>query len=913
MEMIHLAVQQDAALRIEYGVGLLTAALREKGLAFQVDEPWTADTYRDRKGWKIYIANRTESDLIRTLEEQEVLCYHTRAPEGEGYYLASLPGQLLVVCGGSDSGTLYGCLELADLIRREGRFPLDLAYSDAPSFALRGPAIGLQKTKVEPPRRTYEYPVTPDRFPWFYDRSLWEDFLNMLLEQRCNVIYLWTGHPFSSFVKLDEYPEALEVTEEEFRLNVETFRWVTEEANKRGIWIVLNFYNIHIPLPFAQKHGLDLHQPKPLPLTADYYRKSIAAFVRSFPNVGLMVCLGEALQGHVYGVEWFTQTILPGVNEGLKELNLKEKPPIILRSHAIPAEQVMAESLPLYPNLYTEAKYNGESLTTYTPRGRWQQIHRHLSSLDSIHIINVHILANLEPFRFGAPSFIHKCMQAAKYRLGANGIHLYPLFFWDWPYSPDKTSPRLRQIDRDWLWYAAWFRYAWSPVRDPKLERLYWIGVLAQRYEDREAAEAILEAYEATGQCAPKLLRRFGITEGNRQTMSLGMTMSQLTNPERYLPWKELWECQSAQGERLEEYVLRELSGQPHVGETPMDIVEEVERHAVHASNSIKKALERVSRQREEVERLASDIEAIRLMVFSYTKKILAAIQVLTYKHTVNGQFLSGVDLLEEAVAFLNESLASYRELAELTDGTYLYANSMQTPQRKVPFPNGETFGHWRDCLPYYEAEYRNLAENVRQLKQGMLPQAVQDFEEITPYAPAPFLLHTQGAEAYRVEKRATVFTDGDLFITNHAEEIEGLIGVRFSQKAAAGEGISLDIEFQVPSRILIGYFNSPDSQWLKVPDLETNTHADDRGGLSPILTNGVQVYAYPSVNIHALQYEPGRHTLVLGKGAYVVLGVITADQMLRPRTVGNHHVSLETLDWLYEPQKNHSKAEVIS
>ena len=79
--------------------------------------------------------------------------------------------------------------------------------------------MGLQKTTVEPPRRTYEYPITPDRFSWFYDKPLWEKFLDMLLENRANVLYLWSGHPFSSLQKLERFPEALEVTEEEYQKN----------------------------------------------------------------------------------------------------------------------------------------------------------------------------------------------------------------------------------------------------------------------------------------------------------------------------------------------------------------------------------------------------------------------------------------------------------------------------------------------------------------------------------------------------------------------------------------------------------------------------------------------------------------------------------------------------------------------
>lgn len=902
METIYMAVQSDAAARIAFGAERLKRALEACGCRVVETAPWTAADYRRQPGLKLFVGNRHESELLRTLEEQEVLLYHTDAPEGESFYLATLPGKLVVVSGGSDSGALYGCLELAERVRQAGGMPDQLAFGDGPQFRLRGPAVGLQKTKIEPPRRTYEYPVTPERFPWFYDKALWLDFLDMLLEQRCNVIYIWTGHPFSSFVKLDDYPEALEVTEEELRLNAETFRWLTEEGDKRGIWIVLKFYNIHIPLPFARKHGLDLHQPKPLPLTSDYYRKSIAAFVRTFPNAGLMVCLGEALQGQLYGAEWLTETILAGVNDGLNDLNVKEKPPIIVRSHAINAEQVMEQALPRYSNLYTEAKYNGESLTTFTPRGRWQAIHRHLSSLETVHLINVHILANLEPFRWGSPAFIHKCMQAAKYRLGANGIHLYPLFYWDWPFSPDRCEPRLRQMDRDRIWFDAWFRYAWNPDRDPKLERDYWIGVLADRFGSREAGEALLDAYESFGECAPKLLRRFGITEGNRQTMSLGMTLSQLTNPERYMPWKDLWESQSPQGERLEEYVAREVCGEPHVGETPVDIIEDVEYFAAKAAKAIERADGHVRRNRDEFERIAGDVEAVRLMTLSYTHKVRAAIRILTYKHTVGDRFLERTDLLEEAAAYAEEGLRHYRKLTELTERTYLYANSMQTPQRKVPFPNGETYAHWRDCLPNYEREAANLARHARELKAGRLPEALRNRGEAPkPYKEAAFTLHSAGAETYRIEKRACIFSDGDIFIVDHAEELAGLTGIRFSQVEASKSGVALDIELREPARILVGYFNSTDSGWLKAPNLEENTHADDRGGLTPVLVKGVRPYVYPSVNVHAYLYGPGRHTISFGKGAYLVLGVISADQPLKAREYNPQAGGADTLDWLYE------------
>jgi len=901
MQRVYLGVQPHASSRLLHGLALLEQELEYAGYRSErTDLAWSLETYRERPEVKIYIGNREDCTFLRTLEEREVLIYHSGTPGKEGFYLASLPGNLIVVSGAGDTGALYGAQELARLIRKAGRIPELIAWGETPEFMLRGPVLGLQKTTVEPPRRTYEYPITPDRFPWFYDKPMWLEYLDMLCAQRSNVVYIWTGHPFASLVKLREYPEALEVTEEQYRQNVETFRWLASEADKRGIWVVLNFYNIHIPLPFAEKHGLELHQPKPMPITADYTRKSIAEFVRSFPNVGIMLCLGEALHGSLYGAEWFTETIIAGVKEGLADLNVKEYPPIILRAHAVKAEPIIEKALPLYPILYTEAKYNGESLTTWTPRGGWVKTHNNLSSMQSVHIVNVHILANLEPFRYGAPSFIQKCMQAARHRQQANGLHLYPLFYWDWPYSADKTEPRLKQKDRDWIWYAAWARYAWNPDRNPEAERHYWTEELAERFGSRASGEALLEAYEAFGECAPRLLRRFGITEGNRQTLSLGMTMSQLTNPDRYSPYKALWEDHAPQGERLEEYAEREARGEAHIGETPLDVVESAERFAGMAAQAIERARPHVSRNAEEFERIASDVEAIRYLVHFYGAKVRAAVRVLRYKHAAGGNYLERVDILEEAVPYLRESLDWYRKLAGLTAETYLYANSMQTAHRKIPFPDGQKYKHWSDCLPLFEEECRRFAERVDELKAGRLPLRVAGEEVIEPYRPAAFTLLSPNAETYTVQKDSCLFTDGEVFIQSYAEELEGLTGIRFSREEAASRGVAVEFELTEPARVLVGYFNSAEPQWLRVPTLDENTHADDRGGLSPVLRKGIKAAFYPSVNVHAFLYEPGRHVLNLGRGAYAIVGVIQADQKTVARDVSPLSERACSLDWLY-------------
>ena len=93
--------------------------------------------------------------------------------------------------------------------------------------------------------------VPPESFPWFYDKKQWIKYLDMLVANRMNSLYLWNGHPFASLVKLEDYPFALEVDEETFKMSEEMFSFLTEEADKRGIFVIQMFYNIILSKPFA--------------------------------------------------------------------------------------------------------------------------------------------------------------------------------------------------------------------------------------------------------------------------------------------------------------------------------------------------------------------------------------------------------------------------------------------------------------------------------------------------------------------------------------------------------------------------------------------------------------------------------------------------------------------------------------
>ena len=184
-----------------------------------------------------------------------------------------------------------------------------------------------------------------------------------MVENKFNSLYLWNGHPFASLVRLNDYPFAVEVDDATFRKNEEIFTFLTHEADRRGIWVIQMFYNIILSKPFADHYGLktqDRNRPIP-PLIADYTRKSIAAFIKKYPNVGLLVCLGEAMATIDDDVKWMKETIIPGIKDGRAASGDKpvaviqpqtgQLPPIVLRSHDTDGPLVLKESLPLYPNI----------------------------------------------------------------------------------------------------------------------------------------------------------------------------------------------------------------------------------------------------------------------------------------------------------------------------------------------------------------------------------------------------------------------------------------------------------------------------------------------------------------------------------------------------------------------------------
>ena len=811
----------------------------------------------------------------------------------ESYRITPAKGHRVTIEGSDPKGVIYGAVELADRLLH-GQAIGTQTIEESPGMVMRGTCIGLQKTEYLPGHGVYEYPYTPENFPWFYDKALWIRYLDMMVENKFNSLYLWNGHPFASLVRLKDYPFAVEVDDETLRKNEDIFSFLTREADRRGIWVIQMFYNIILSKPFADHYSLKTQdRNRPItPLIADYTRKSIAAFIEKYPNVGLLVCLGEAMATIDDDVSWMTQTIIPGIKDGLKASGRSDSPPVVLRSHDTDGPRVLKASLPLYPSIYTMSKYTGESLTTYEPGGPWGETHRQLADAAPVHIDNVHILANLEPWRWSSPAFTQKAVEAMHRTHHSKGLHLYPqASYWDWPYTADKLADgqRLLQIDRDWIWYKSWGRYAWNSQRGD--DNTYWKKVLADYYGiDTLAAGQILNAYDEAGEIAPKLLRRFGITEGNRQTLLLGMKMAQLVNPYKFNIYPGFYESCGPEGEKLIEYVEKEVKGEKHTGELPIDIAAQCVTHSMNALSSLNRAIasQKPTRHADEAQRLWNDIWCYNKFAMSFRWKVFAAEQVLYYKWTKD------IKHLEAAVPLLEKSIEQWRYLCDRTDRTYLYANSMQTAQRRIPIggDNGK-MKTWREMLPVYQEELDALKANIEKLKNPV--QAVD--ANIKVLTPAKVTLHAPTATT-SLAKAAIVFENReDTRIDSLAPELAQMQALVLNRDTTRIVGTTVDFSCDEPVKMLVGFFQDDDPKWAHAPKLETDATGNEYGQAEPFLTNAVSLHQMPPLHIHAYFFAAGHHAIRLPKGIIMVAG-FTADA-IRPRDVGLQGAGDE-VDWLF-------------
>jgi hypothetical protein len=371
------------------------------------------------------------------------------------------------------------------------------------------------------------------------------------------------------------------------------------------------------------------------------------------------------------------------------------------------------------------------------------------------------------------------------------------------------------------------------------------------------------------------------------------MFMSQLVNPYKWRVYSSFYESNGPSGEILLEYAEKEWRKEPHSGETPLQVIEEVIRHGQVAVAAIERAAPCVKSNKEEFLRLKNDIYCYNVFARFFAEKVKAAMDVLKYKYSKN------IEDLEWAVLYLEKSVYYYKQLVDLTRASYLYANSMQTGQRRIPI-SGEDGKNkiWLDLLPHYEEELANFKRNVQTLKSDSTT-GIQ--KKIQPLKPAEVTLKDNRMKLYPVARNQKLYTDRDYVIKDFAMELGNLKGIRLSYAQQLYEGTTIHFKCEKPVRVITGYFNGHSYKILQPPTLETDAAANSRGQADVRIANAMDIPGLYPVNIYTYSFDAGDNELRLGKGIVLILGFTDSNQDIILRDAGmGADKNNDGVDWLF-------------
>jgi len=239
-------------------------------------------------------------------------------PGPEGFSLARRDGRLRIT-GGDERGAMYGVLDVAEQIRMGTPWNKIQERTVKAQFEFRAIKFNLPWAGYRTSLAIEQHDAT------CRDLKFWEAFLDMMVENRFNVLSLWSLHPFHYMVRPKSFPEASPFTDAELAEWQTLWRGILAMAKERGIETYLLNWNIFVSPEFARAHNVarwseNWRHIGPAAETNEivvrYTREVVTQVLDEYPDLtGLGITLGEQMGGMTPDQRraWLDQTFFTGI------------------------------------------------------------------------------------------------------------------------------------------------------------------------------------------------------------------------------------------------------------------------------------------------------------------------------------------------------------------------------------------------------------------------------------------------------------------------------------------------------------------------------------------------------------------------------------------------------------------------
>ena len=390
----------------------------------------------------------------------------------EGYRI-KISGDSYIITAIDQSGAMYGLMDFAEQIEMQKGFKNISGKLENPRFAFRAVKYNL-------PWHSYrENESLQANSELSKDLNMWRDFLDMMAEDRLNVLTLWSLHPFPYMIKAKNFPGATPFSD------VELAEWKTfwtalfRMAKERGIETYMINWNIIVSKSFIENYGEGNSglwaDGKTSPQIEQYTRESVTQVINEYPRLtGLGITLGEAMQkwNGEQMTDWVDKTIFEGIRAADRKIKFIYR--AALSGNHQPHRDLIDHSgldTPENP-IMVELKFNwshGHSTTTLVKAHGGGTGSQYWTYPAPTHHKMAWMIRNEDFFRlrWGEPDFIREHIKVngqdyvGGYFIGSEC--LIPAR--DIYHKPDHPHINWKyEFEKQWLYYQQWGRLLYDPA-----------------------------------------------------------------------------------------------------------------------------------------------------------------------------------------------------------------------------------------------------------------------------------------------------------------------------------------------------------------------------------------------------------------------------------------------------------------
>ncbi|GAA4467357.1 hypothetical protein GCM10023189_50910 [Nibrella saemangeumensis] len=459
-----VSIRYDAGQEpVAYAVGRLQQVFSEKGQKL-VPVTTTSSTALPAI-W--VVADKTIPVALRPHLPQKEL--EALQPEGFGYLWLN-GRKTLVVLAGDAVGAQYGILELAEHLQGTGTYQTLAAKTENPHLIYRIVKFNLPWS---PYRNS---PATTLHTETCRDLRFWEAFLDMMAENRLNVLSLWNNHPFPYMIRATNFPAATPLNEQEMKDWQQFWKTLFRMAKQRGIQTFIVNWNIVVSPEFAKAYHAQEYNDRS-DLVKRYTRESVTQLIDEYDDLtGIGVTLADwmgTFDGKMSPQEredWIEKTVVAGMKAAKRPVKFLHRSvlagdPMAMRGvidRAGLTEPALVEIKFNWshghstPNLAITHDYHSGKLDErfWTPKPANYQIQWMIRNEDFFIL------------RWGQPDFIRQHIATNKqdyvngYFIGSEGY--IPAV--DYSHKPSAAKTWRYAFEKHWLFYALWGRLLYNPA-----------------------------------------------------------------------------------------------------------------------------------------------------------------------------------------------------------------------------------------------------------------------------------------------------------------------------------------------------------------------------------------------------------------------------------------------------------------